>query len=96
MGFFSSTRVSESESELSEPHSAVFLVKGYESAVTAVISDSEDDLFFLEGKFCSQLAAFLHMLQLIIACMDLPCNQLLSFFHDIGHVFTLGNCTLKE
>ncbi|XP_068708654.1 E3 ubiquitin-protein ligase Mdm2-like isoform X1 [Montipora capricornis] len=48
MGFFSSTRVSESESELSEPHSAVFLVKGYESAVTAVISDSEDDLFFLE------------------------------------------------
>lgn len=51
IGFFPSGKVSESESELSEPHSAVFLVKGYESAVTAVITDSEDDMFFIDGKF---------------------------------------------
>ena len=51
IGFFSSGKVSESESELSEPHSAVFLVKGYESAVTAVVTDSEDDMFFFDGKF---------------------------------------------
>lgn len=48
IGFFSSGKVSESESELSEPHSAVFLVKGYESAVTAVVTDSEDDMFFFD------------------------------------------------
>lgn len=44
---FKSTRASESESELSESSSTVYFVKGYESAVTAVVSDSEDDLFFL-------------------------------------------------
>jgi len=47
---FTSARTSGSESELSEPPNAVYFVKGYDSAVTAVITDSEDDLFFLEGK----------------------------------------------
>lgn len=47
---FTSARPSESESELSEPSSAVYFVKGYESAVTAIVTDSEDDLFFLNGK----------------------------------------------
>jgi len=45
---FTSARTSESESELSEPPNAVYFVKGYDSAVTAVITDSEDDLYFLE------------------------------------------------
>ncbi|XP_078357538.1 E3 ubiquitin-protein ligase Mdm2-like isoform X2 [Oculina patagonica] len=44
---FTSARASESESELSEPSSTVYIVKGYESAVTAIVTDSEDDLFFL-------------------------------------------------
>lgn len=39
--------LSESESDLSEPSNALYFVKGYDSAVTAVITDSEDDLFFL-------------------------------------------------
>lgn len=41
--------LSESESDLSEPSNALYFVKGYDSAVTAVITDSEDDLFFLNG-----------------------------------------------
>lgn len=47
---FTSARASESESELSEPSSTVYIVKGYESAVTAIVTDSEDDLFFLNGE----------------------------------------------
>lgn len=46
---FKSTRASESESEVSESSSTVYFVKGYESAVTAIVTDSEDDLFFLNG-----------------------------------------------
>lgn len=42
--------LSESESDLSEPSNALYFVKGYDSAVTAVITDSEDDLFFLNGE----------------------------------------------
>lgn len=57
---FSSAKASESESELSEPCSAVYFIKGYESAVTAVVTDSEDDLFFLDGKFCFELNAFFY------------------------------------
>ena len=49
---FTSARASESESELSEP--SMYFIKGYESAVTAIITDSEDDLFFLNGKSCCQ------------------------------------------
>ena len=50
---FKSTRASESESEVSETSSTVYFVKGYESAVTAIVTDSEDDLFFLNGEWAS-------------------------------------------
>ena len=60
MGF--SSVISESESENSEPYSAVYLVKGYESAVTAIITDSEDDLFFLNGEFASIVNYLVHVL----------------------------------
>lgn len=53
---FKSTRASESESEVSESSSTVYFVKGYESAVTAIVTDSEDDLFFLNGM---QVSIFL-------------------------------------
>ena len=48
---FVSARASESETDdLSESSSGAFyVVKGYESAVTAIVTDSEDDLYFLEG-----------------------------------------------
>ena len=47
---FKSARASESESDLSEKSNTVYFVKGYDSAVTATVTDSEDDLFFLSGE----------------------------------------------
>ena len=47
---FKSAGASESESDLSEKSNTVYFVKGYDSAVTATVTDSEDDLFFLSGK----------------------------------------------
>lgn len=44
---FRSAGASESESDLSEQSNTVYFVKGYDSAVTATVTDSEDDLFFL-------------------------------------------------
>lgn len=41
---------------MSESSSTVYFVKGYESAVTAIVTDSEDDLFFLNGM---QVSIFL-------------------------------------
>ena len=48
---FRSAGASESESDLSEQSNTVYFVKGYDSAVTATVTDSEDDLFFLSGKY---------------------------------------------
>lgn len=47
---FRSVGASESESDVSEQSNTVYFVKGYDSAVTATVTDSEDDLFFLSGK----------------------------------------------
>ena len=47
---FRSAGASESESDLSEQSNTVYFVKGYDSAVTATVTDSEDDLFFLSGE----------------------------------------------
>ena len=52
--------LSESESDLSEPSNALYFVKGYDSAVTAVITDSEDDLFFLNGECLFYVLKIIH------------------------------------
>ena len=51
MGFF--RKVSESNDEHSDIDGyarCIRVMKGYDTATTAVVTDSEDDLFFLEGE----------------------------------------------